>query len=123
MGAVPATQYLSLLSTGTGAMNCVLDSGYTLEQGSKDLLKPMMNIWTPIYQKLRVKAVAMKKNKKNDTQIKNQMCTLATAAITKAIFQKTISTAKAKMTNKRVWDCAAKYLPQVANPQYKQYTW
>lgn len=25
MGGIPATQYISLLATGTGAMNCVLD--------------------------------------------------------------------------------------------------
>ncbi|GMS80431.1 hypothetical protein PENTCL1PPCAC_2606 [Pristionchus entomophagus] len=103
-------------------MNCVLGTGYTMDQGSKDLLKPMMAIWTPIYQKLRTKASTMIKNKKKDAEIKNQLCTLGTAAVTKAILQKTIN-AKNKITNKKVWDCASKYLLQVANPQYKQYTW
>ncbi|KAF8386553.1 hypothetical protein PRIPAC_75695 [Pristionchus pacificus] len=123
MGGIPATQYLSLMAIGTGAMNCVLDTGYTMEKASADLLKPMMAIWTPPYQKLRVKAVAMNKNKKSNTEIKNQLCTIATSVLTKAILQKTITTAKNKISNKKVWDCAAKYLPQVANPQYKQYTW
>ncbi|GMS92981.1 hypothetical protein PENTCL1PPCAC_15156 [Pristionchus entomophagus] len=123
MGGVPATQYLSLMATGTGAMNCVLGTGYTMEQASADLQKPMMTIWTPPYQSLRTKAATMMTNKKTDAEIKNQMCTLGTAALTKAILQKTIDTAKNKITNKKVWDCAAKYLPQIANPQYKQYTW
>ncbi|GMR62104.1 hypothetical protein PMAYCL1PPCAC_32299, partial [Pristionchus mayeri] len=120
---VPVTQYLSLMATATGALNCVLDTGYTYEQAIKDLKTPMFNIWTPVYQTLRTKAVTMMKNKKTDAEIKNQCCTLANSAITKALLQKTITTAKNKITVKKVWDCAAKYLPQVANPQYKLYTW
>ncbi|GMR62123.1 hypothetical protein PMAYCL1PPCAC_32318, partial [Pristionchus mayeri] len=123
LAGVPVPQYLSLMAIGTGALTCVMDTGYSFEEAAKDLKAPMFKIWTPVYEKLRKKAVTMNKNKKPDTAIKNQCCNLANSAVTKALLQKTITTAKNKITAKKVWDCVSKYLPKVADPQYKQYTW
>ncbi|GMT17126.1 hypothetical protein PFISCL1PPCAC_8423, partial [Pristionchus fissidentatus] len=105
MTLVPATKYISALGMLTTFQSCIKGTGTKLEEGMAKLGGAFKKVLNGPYNKIIKKMKEMKKKKQPTANMKNQVYTIATAALTKKLVQQIINESK-KVSTEPQYNCA-----------------